>query len=50
MVVQIAMATKLNMVYSHQCLANNNWNFALAQEDFARLNAQGAIPAEAFLA
>ncbi|KIW92192.1 uncharacterized protein Z519_07176 [Cladophialophora bantiana CBS 173.52] len=47
--LQFSFETKLRLAAVEECLAANNWNYALAMKNFMELKAQGAIPAEKFI-
>ena len=48
-VVQIAMMTNLNMMYSHNCAESNGWNLAAAINNFRQLRAENKIPDDAYI-
>ncbi|KIX99044.1 uncharacterized protein Z520_05505 [Fonsecaea multimorphosa CBS 102226] len=47
--LQFSFETKLRLAAVEECLAANNWDYALAMKNFMDLKAQGAIPAEKFI-
>ncbi|GAA5865493.1 hypothetical protein JCM8547_001263 [Rhodosporidiobolus lusitaniae] len=50
LVQQLQQLTRLTYPFAHLCLAQNNWDPHQALAQFQTLQAQGAIPAEAFVA
>ncbi|GAA6004334.1 hypothetical protein JCM10207_000673 [Rhodosporidiobolus poonsookiae] len=50
LVLQLQQVTRLNYTFAHMCLAQNGWDPHQALAQFQTLQAQGSIPAEAFVA
>ena len=49
LVLQLQAVTRLTYAFAHLCLAQNAWDPHQALAQFQGLQAQGSIPAEAFL-
>eukprot|EP00026_Physarum_polycephalum_P003314 Phypoly_transcript_03324.p1 GENE.Phypoly_transcript_03324~~Phypoly_transcript_03324.p1 ORF type:complete len:402 (+),score=39.40 Phypoly_transcript_03324:1272-2477(+) len=49
MVTKLAEITTMNLEFSEQCLAKNNWNYELALANFQELRANNQIPPAAYV-